>query len=172
MTEDSDVSTETRSLCQIATTDFRTFHYANLGADRTVHNEILDVVAPLVKTAEAEIGILGDVYGRLRNAARGRLPQHKDEVIEPVRRHPELWEIKWKLTPRRLLRMYHVEPVGPPEVVALRFHLKATGSLTAEQIKDLQEEEMDLAHTRASDGAASRWGHKPKCSDCLLPETL
>lgn len=169
MTEASDAPIEKKSLCQIPTTDFRCFHYAKLGSKESVEDEILAVVRPLAKTPLDEISIVGNIRGRLRNAARGQLPENQEDVIEPVRLHPELWEIKWKLKPKSLLRMYHVEPDGKPELVALRFHLKVTDNLTDKQIEDLQDKEMDVAHDRASDGEPNRWGHKRGCTGCLLP---
>lgn len=174
MTEASEAPLETRSLCQIPTTEFRCFHYAKLGSQETVEDEMLAVVAPLAKTPLDEIGILGDIRGRLRNAARGQLPENQDGVIEPVRRHPELWEIKWtlKLKPKRreLLRLYHFEPEGKPELVALRFHRKVTDGIIDEQIEALQEAEMDVAHERALEGKDDLWGHKRRCTGCLLPD--
>lgn len=169
MTEASDPPIETKSLCQIPTTEFRCFHYARLESQESVETEILAVVRPLAKTALDEIWMMGEIRGRLRNAARGRLPENRKDVIEPVRLHPALWEIKWKLKPKRLLRMYHVEPGGQPELVALRFHQKLTKDLTDQQVQELQEEEMDVAHARVLGGQSSSWGHKRKCTGCLLP---
>lgn len=113
----------------------------------------------------AVAGLIGDVYARMRAAASGELVGF--DVLEPVRVHPELWEIKWK--PRKLgeFRMYHAEPGGDPELVGLRFHRKDVRSGDRVVIRAAQEAEMALAATRYSDGVSDRWGHERSCRECV-----
>ena len=133
-----------------------------------MRHEVVDEAYASTKTMYQAADMIGQVYGRLKAAARGRLPDDSD-LFEPARRQPMLWEIKWKLGRLGEFRMYHAEPGHDPDLVALRFHRKRTTELSAVEIAELQDQEMDLAAERFVAGEPSRWGHGRSCGDCLHP---
>ena len=112
--------------------------------------------------------------GVLRSGA-----EDKDAPLEPVRRNPDLWEIRWAPKPagrRRLgeFRMYHAEPGGNPDIVALRFHRKETfpalnRNEQDQAIEDTQDAEIDEAGKRHRVGEPNRWGHTTRCVTCVEP---
>lgn len=87
------------------------------------------------------------------------------KVLEPVRLDPQLWEMKWKFK-KRLFRLYHAEPTGQPQFVALRFHQKDTSSGDDATIQRLQDLEIELASERYDNGQSASWGHRKGCSHC------
>jgi hypothetical protein len=155
------------SLCLQPVDSARSFHYYSpTGGTPTVRQEVVDALYDRARSVVDGAGMVGDVLGRMRAAARGGLANDPDE-FEPVRRQPELWEIKWKFRKVGEFRMYHAEPMSDPELVALRFHEKETEGLTPDEIEALQDAEMDLAGDRYEAGENRRWGHSSACGDCL-----
>jgi hypothetical protein len=155
------------SLCLQPTSAPRAFHHFSASEEaRTVRNEIVDELWDRAPTSVAAAALVGDVLGRMKAAASGRLAENVDE-FEPVRRQPELWELKWKFKRVGEFRLYHAEPGENPELVALRFHQKETEGLTPEDIQARQNDQMDLAADRYTSGETRRWGHRRGCTDCL-----
>jgi hypothetical protein len=139
----------------------RSFHrYAVGSAD--VQREIVDAVhdagEQLRLSDSAKAIRVGEILGRMRNAARGRIALGDKDLV-PVRTHPELWELRWSLGKLGKFRMYHAEPGSDPDLVALRFHRKNDSSNDAVEIHRLQQEEIDEAAKRYGDGVKIRWGH-------------
>lgn len=145
----------------------RSFHllaHGKWNVDREV-NDAVDELIPNVSTAIDQVGV---IRATLRAAARGELPTGLDDhdLLEPVRRQPELWELKWKVRRKKKqhgeLRMYHAEPRdGNPDLVGLKFHIKDLRG-GSQAIESAQNAEMDTAADRYTDTAArrSRWGHR------------
>lgn len=160
------------SLCAQPSDTPRAFHFfvgqssSGVGAD--VYQEIVAAAWTSRRrvTSFAAASFAGDVLGRMRAAAVGGL-RGADE-LEPVRRHPLLWEIKWKTGSARDHRLYHSEPGGSPDMVALRFHRKDVSSGDAATIEAAQEVEMDEAGWRHGDGVKNQWGHSTSCAHCLV----
>lgn len=115
-------------------------------------------------TVTEEARRAGKVIGMMRAAARGELRDSPD--LDPVRRHPDLWELRWKFPRQKAYRMYFSEPGGEPDLVAHRFHLKDVSG-TPDEIEAKQNDEMDCAQRRAEDGRAARWGHSTGCTQCI-----
>lgn len=111
----------------------------------------------------------GEIFGQVRRAAAGKLRLGLDDAdeLEPVRRNPDLWEIKWKRGKQGEFRLYHAERGDSPDMVGLRFHAKDTTSNDAGEIARRQNLEMDEAGRRFSDGVTDRWGHTAPCRDCV-----
>ena len=135
-----------------------------------VRNEIAEAVDATESTMHRRVVLEGEILGQLRRAAEGklRLGLEDGDVLEPVRRNPDLWEIKWKKGKRGELRLYHAEPGADPSFVGLRFHRKSTAG-NAAAIAAAQNDEMDEAGRRYADGVKVRWGHATDCADCLHP---
>lgn len=154
------------SLCAQPATEPRDFHwFVSEERDLNVYQEVIAVAWDRGRSAVDAAGIVGDVLGKMRAGAKGELRDGSE--LEPVRRYPPLWEIKWKLGKRGELRLYHAEPGAAPDLVALRFHEKDTSSHDPDRIEALQDAEMDEAERRHDDGVNRRWGHRHPCANCL-----
>ena len=157
--------TRSESLCTQCVDLPRTFHRMSSNGV-TLQREIVDALhetgVPLARAAS----LVGDVLGRMRAAARGELPDDSDEV-DPVRAQPALWEIRWHFGGVGEFRMYHAEPGGVPDMVALRFHRKDTSSDDSKSITRLQNIEIDTAASRYEAGVNFRWGHRKRCAECV-----
>lgn len=149
------------SLCTQPSDAMRSFHKFSVGVD-DVQREIVDAVhdaGDKVRLSDSAKAMrVGDIIGRMRNAARGRIALGDKDLV-PVRTHPELWELRWSLRKLGKFRMYHAEPGGEPDLVALRFHRKDDSSNDVAEIHRLQQEEIDEATKRYGDGVKIRWGH-------------
>lgn len=155
------------SLCLKPSSSQRSFHhFETADGSANVRREIVDTLWDRAKTMVQAAGLVGDVEGRMRAAARGQLADNRDE-FEPVKTQPELWELKWKFRRVGEFRLYHAEPAANPDMVALRFHEKQTEGLTADEIEAEQDREMEVAADRFRTGESRRWGHRPGCQHCL-----
>lgn len=153
------------SLCVVPRQPAYDYHYLSIEAD--VWQEILTEIDRVASTPIVAASMTGEVLNRLRRAARGELTIDPQEFV-PVRRDPDLWEIKWKFRGMQEFRLYHAEPASTPDLVALRFHLKEIDGLTPDEIEERQEAEMDLASSRYGAHATRRWGHRRRsCDNCL-----
>ncbi|TFH51791.1 hypothetical protein E4J66_10755 [Actinomyces viscosus] len=131
------------------------------------------VVAPLglrgfAKT-QREAYIAGEIRGRMRAMARGRLPEESPSALSPVVSQPDLFELRWKFVDARnaLVRAYHGEP-GDPDVVVVCIHRKETNVAVVKQ-RELQNAVMAEGQRRFTVGEQCRWGHTRVCSHCLDP---
>lgn len=122
--------------------------------------EIASWIASLLQAVRFDV--LAMIDERERAAARGELLEEELEPLKPVTRYQELWEIRWlvrvdrKWGGRRLIRQYHAEPVSEPDgLVRLHRHIKPEGD--PEDVRPLQNAEMDHAKNRYDSGVASRW---------------
>ena len=143
--------------------------------------EGVDVQQEIVETAQQVVGrlglsksaamqreamIVGEIRGRMRAMARGRLPEEEPPALEPVVSQPDLFELRWKfIKEKALVRAYHGEP-RDPDVVVVRVHCKTTDVPVGEQ-QALQNAEMAEGQRRFTVGERSRWGHTRACSYCL-----
>lgn len=148
----------------------RSFHKFVVG-EEDVHREIVDAVHDAgdeVRLSDSAKAMrVGDILGRMRIAARGRIALGDKDFI-PVRTHPEMWELRWSLRRLGKFRMYHAEPGGDPDLVALRFHRKDDSSGDGAEIDRLQQAEMDRAADRYGDWVKIRWGHVATvCHACV-----
>lgn len=98
---------------------------------------------------------IGELIQRLRAACRGDL-LIGDELV-PLRRDPEMWEIRWSFSGAKW-RMYHGEP---PEIagglLALLFHEKETSGTSAD-ITHAQNVFIHQARLRYVTGRPRHWG--------------
>jgi len=158
----------TDSLCAQPCATPRTFHwFSNDDGTERVYQEVVDAAWADGRTPHAAAGIIGDVLAKSRRAASGMLRSASDLV--PVRLHPMLWELRWRLGRVGEFRMYHAEPGADPDLVALRFHHKDTSGSTQGEIDSVQEGEMDVAQARYERRSTDRWGHTRGCTGCLHP---
>jgi len=139
----------------------------------SVKQEIMDAVGNAKGSDLERARLQGLIFGQLMTAAIGelRLGLEDGEVLEPIRRNPELWEIKWKYGKGKTkaeYRLYHAEPGRTPPLVGLRFHQKETTGSSAD-IEDAQNAEIDKAGKRFRDGAPRAWGHTRNCTNCVTP---
>lgn len=169
VSEERDRRTAADSLCTRPCDPPRAFHFFVDGRRaRSVRAEIEQAVSQTKGSMIDRAALHGEIFGQVRRAAAGKLRLGLDDgdLLEPVRRNPDLWEIKWKRGKRGEFRLYHAEPGNAPDLVGLRFHAKDTSSNDADQIERLQNAEMDEAGRRFVDGLKDRWGHAPGCHDC------
>lgn len=160
------------SLCTQPVVVPRSFHRLNVDGD-DVQGEVVaalyaarDEASPRMSD-DALAQRIGEVLGRMRSAAKGNVPDNP-RIVEPVRRNPDLWELKWDFAKLGKFRMYHAEPGSNPDMVALRFHLKDTSSKDDDVVERLQNAEMDTAGERFTSGVKSRWGHVQRgCTHCV-----
>lgn len=159
-------SRQTASLCVSPSTDDRSFHLRpDPSTGNKFHAEIIDALSAPGRGQQAVAGLMGDVLGRMKAARKGELADGAEVV--PVQTQPVLWEVRWQFGKDGEYRLYHAEPGGKPDFVALRFHRKDTSSEDPKTIEDLQNAEMAIAASRYVDGAGARWGHGRRCSNCL-----
>ena len=122
----------------------------------------------LAKTLrEAEVA--GEIRGRMRAMARGRLPEENPPALSPVVSQPDLFELRWKLAGAKnaLVRAYHGEP-GDPDVVVVCIHRKEADVPVVRQ-RELQNAVMEEGQRRFTVGEQCRWGHTRACPRCLDP---
>jgi len=162
-----------RSLCTQSHKTPIVVHWARLHDGTRVMEEMVDCVYALFPRANQRmraVSIIGDVRARMRSAAEGRLPVGELDQFEPVRRHPDMWEHKWKLGKGRELRLYHAELGGQPHVVLLLFHRKEVAPRNGKTVSELQNQVLDRAADRVSVTGSSPWGHTTTaCADCVNP---
>lgn len=132
------------------------------------------VVEPLGLRSPAkmqrEVYIAGEILGRMRAMAKGRLPEENPPALSPVVSQPDLFELRWKFANAKntLVRAYHGEP-GDPDVVIVHIHLKETDAPEAKQ-RELQNATMAEGQRRFTVGERCNWGHTRRdCSHCLNP---
>ena len=156
------------SLCARPSAQPRAVHFCADGEGVDVRREVVDAAwAVAGATPYTAAAFVGDVHGRLRAAARGRL--RDAENLAPVRLDPVLWEISWRRGRARHHRMYHAEPGAAgqsPDLVALRFHAKDIEG-DAGRVRAVQDAEIAVARERYAAGTAGRWGHGDACRHCL-----
>lgn len=143
----------------------RSFHLFSHGGVR-LRAEIVDAVYAAGKPPVATAMMLGEVWARVRAAARGRLVD--SDRLSPIRSRPDLWELRWSFRRVGEFRMYHAEPGARPALVGLVFHRKDVDGLDDDQVRAAQQSWMDRAAERHRHGADERWGHVPRrCPECL-----
>ena len=152
-----------------------TVHLCFLGTEGVnVQQEIVETAQKVVgrlrlsriAAMQREAIIVGEIRGRMRAMARGRLPEEDPPALEPVVSQPDLFELRWKfIKEKALVRAYHGEP-RDPDVVVVRVHCKRTDAPVDEQ-QALQNAEMAEGQRRFTAGERSRWGHTRACSHCL-----
>lgn len=145
-------------------------HWATLVDGTRVMAEMVDCIYALFPDSRQRLkraATIGEVRARMRTAASGRLPIGDPQQFEPVRRHPDMWEHKWKLGKGRELRLYHAELSGQPSVLLLLFHRKEVVARDGKSISELQNEQVDRAADRVTVTGRFPWGHTvPTCTDC------
>ena len=167
---------ERRSVCAEPRDDSpATVHLCFLGTEGVnVQQEIVETAQKVVgrlrlsriAAMQREAIIVGEIRGRMRAMARGRLPEEDPPALEPVVSQPDLFELRWKfIKEKALVRAYHGEP-RDPDVVVVRVHCKRTDAPVDEQ-QALQNAEMAEGQRRFTAGERSRWGHTRACSHCL-----
>lgn len=108
--------------------------------------EWLNTLAPFARQIE-----LGRVEDLMEAAAQGRLFDSNDELtpIKPIRRDPEIFEIRHKAL-TKALRFYHGEPPElPVALVAVHRHIKTSN--------EQQEGHVKHAAKRYADGRSGLW---------------
>lgn len=148
-------------MCTQHVDQMRSFHKLSVG-DEDLHAEVTAAIYATGAKGQAAAIRAGEVWGRVRNAAKGLLPVD-DKGLVPVRRNPDLWELKWKLGRLGQFRMYHAEPGGDPAMVGLVFHRKDVPGADADEIEQLQNREMDRAGKLYGEWVNVLWGHQSKC---------
>ncbi len=108
-----------------------------------------------VSTAEIQLRA-GELKALLRRAAAGTL---RGRSWEPVRRDPELWELRWSWDDGSLLRGHFHEPMSEPDSTILaKVHQKEVAKGDESQTTRLQDAEMDAAGIRIRREQHYRWG--------------
>lgn len=166
-----------RSVCSKPRSIPARIHFCFLEAESVdVREEIVavakQVVAPLglrgLTKVQREAGVAGEIWGRMRAMARGRLPEENPPALSPVVSQPDLFELRWKFANAKnaLVRAYHGEP-GDPDVVVVLVHRKETDAPGAKQ-RELQNAAMAEGQRRFTVGERCNWGHTRRdCSRCL-----
>lgn len=132
----------------------------HIDGNRACVQEYDDFVAKLPPVpraaAKANLKVL------MNRAAQGRLWQADDDSteIKPVRKDPELYELRWKILTIHA-RMYHAEPeVAPAELWALNRHLKGAYSEGGSEWHSQAHQQAEIDHSAAR-YAAILAGHSP-----------
>ncbi|MEN2739531.1 hypothetical protein ABCS02_17205 [Microbacterium sp. X-17] len=101
------------------------------------------------------------VIGRIRAlrelAAAGEIDEFDEESLVPIRRDPDLYELRWNEL-GTLIRQYHGEPPSRPEVlVNLHLHIKRISPTSEAVTEDLQNIEISHALMRYRGGESRSW---------------
>jgi hypothetical protein len=122
---------------------------------------------PGLDRASVVNGLIGDVRGLLRQAAKGRLREGSD--LKPIRLDPVLWELRWDFKKFGRMRQYHAEPAANPTLlVALHFHKKVECD-DAKATEAAQDDAIKTASRRYADGVKYAGVHPVGCPDCREP---
>ena len=115
--------------------------------------------------AELEVRV-AELRSLLKAAQRGELRNRQWDV---VRRHPDLWELRWAWHPKAQVRLYFHEPRRRPgQTVAAHVHVKTIVPNDPTATTARQDAHMDLAHGRIVQGQVDDWGLR--WSTRLIPE--
>lgn len=99
---------------------------------------------------------LGELKALVHAAERGEL---RGTAWKPVRRHPDLWELRLEWLDRTQVRLYFHEPTRRPgQTVVAHAHVKIVVRGDKAATTRQQNTSMDLAHRRLLRGAVGDWG--------------
>ena len=101
---------------------------------------------------------IGRIIALRQLAASGEIVDGDTRHIKPIRRDPEMWELRWSEA-GALIRQYHAEPSELPRcLVRLHVHLKEIAR-TEPETTHLQDIEISWAMLRYRAGESSLWGY-------------
>ncbi|MFE4468915.1 hypothetical protein ACFRFH_08860 [Leifsonia sp. NPDC056824] len=102
------------------------------------------------------------VIGRIKSlrelAAAGDLDEFDEDSLKPIRRDPDLYELRWDEL-GTLVRQYHGEPPTLPEdLINLHLHIKHISPTSQALTDDLQNQQISHAIMRYKGGESRNWG--------------
>ncbi len=142
-----------RSRCTVPqTTDLFWREYVDEHHDSTI--ELTDWIESLQPFAQSSV--LGQIDALLDLAASGQIHAGDESKLRPIRRDPDLYELKWKLL-SKAVRQHHAEPPHyPDDLVKLHVHIKSMRKTSAET-RAAQDMEISQAQFRYVAGESSEW---------------
>lgn len=149
-----------RSRCVEPSNAPQHLHWAEIDGDPfAVQREMVDALKASV-TADVALHALSDVRASLETIERCCLLEPSQ--VEAVSRDSSLFEIKLSFEPWNVLvRIYETEDPGlPRNIVALRSHRKMV-DVSDEEIRERQNDEIDVARARHMHGRPTLWGLRP-----------
>jgi hypothetical protein len=104
----------------------------------------------------AQSSVLGQIDALFELAASGQIQIGDEGKLRPIRRDPDLYELKWKLL-SKAVRQYHAEPPQyPDDLVKLHIHIKSMRKTSA-GTRAAQDMEISQAQLRYVTGESSEW---------------
>lgn len=135
---------------------------------RVVYDELGELFMTLAKAghSQSDLQTLYGEYKALNQRAQDGLLTEGTEGnkkastdLKPIRKDPEVWELRWPLPHHAPLRQYHAEPTTEPALLlVLKVHLKDLTSADSATISASQNAEIAEARSRYFRGRGDRWG--------------
>ena len=103
---------------------------------------------------------VGDILALRALAANGAIVEGEDEgyaSLKPIRRDPDLFELRWYMFGKHV-RQYHAEPPEMPiKLIDLHLHLKTIVPRDDAATRSAQDEEISWAQMRYFGGKSRQW---------------
>lgn len=114
--------------------------YAWVDAQDPSHDNVVQLLRWILSLPEAErLDVIGRITALRNLAADGLIDDGDDELLDAIRRNPDVWELRWNFD-GVLVRQYHAEPAeAPSELIDLHAHIKEIFPNDQQAIDDSQD---------------------------------
>lgn len=122
------------------------------------HEEVLSFYLWLqgLNTVDQEL-VIGRIRALRELAAAGEIDEFDEDSLAPIRRDPDIYELRWREL-GTLIRQYHGEPPSLPDaLVNLHLHIKRVSPTSPALTQDMQNIQISYAQLRYRGGASRGW---------------